>query len=300
MPRPTSPGRPAPLLVLSLVVALAALMVVVTRAGDLPDGDASRVVLPDLGAPAGTAPPPTVPGALDAAAYLVLDVDSGAVLAAYNPEARLAIGSIGKLMTAHVVMQAGEPDRIVTIPPLDLAADESAIGLRPGEQQRRDVLVRAMLIVSANDAARALAIDVAGSEQAFVDRMNEAADDLGLDDTRFANPVGLDDPAQHSTARDVARLAVRVLDDPELGAVVSRRSAVLHGSSHAATNDLLSTYDGADGIKTGHTSDAGWCIVASATRAGRRVVAVVLGSSSEEGRDSAARTLLDAGFASPE
>src|SRR5690606_24956979 len=107
------------------------------------------------------------------------------------------------LLTAEVVMRAGAPDRTVVVPELKVASDESAIGLRPGEQQRRDVLLRAMLIVSANDAAQALAVDVAGSTDAFVERMNDAAERLGLHDTRAANPVGLDAPGQHSSAHDV-------------------------------------------------------------------------------------------------
>jgi serine-type D-Ala-D-Ala carboxypeptidase (penicillin-binding protein 5/6) len=153
-----------------------------------------------------------------------------------------------------------------------------------------------MLVASANDAARTLAVDVAGNEHSFVRMMNAEAAAAGLDATRYANATGLDDPAQHSSAADVAHLARDLMRDPVFRQIVAAQSTTLNGSALPATNDLLGTYPGADGIKTGHTDEAGWCIAASATRDGRSIVAAVLGAPTEQARDDAARALLDYGF----
>lgn len=276
--------------------------------GQLTDGTtASSTPTPTRPAPAGTETAATQSGngdtgtasppGVDAAAYLVADPATGEVLAELAGDEPRGIGSITKLMTAWVVMQAGNLDDTAGVPPLDPDSEESRIGLEPGTVYRRDVLLRAMLIVSASDAARALAVDVAGSEEAFVDMMNDEAAALGLDGTHFAGPVGLDHPDNHSTARDVARLAMLLMQDPTFRETAARRDATLHGETIPATNDLLTSYPGADGIKTGHTDEAGWCIAASATREGRQFVVVVLGSSTRESRNAAATTLLDWAFA---
>jgi D-alanyl-D-alanine carboxypeptidase len=236
-----------------------------------------------------------VPG-VSAGAYAVLDVGTGEFLAARDLHGRHHVASLMKLLTAWVVMQAGEPDKSVTVPEMDIAADESAIGLREGEVQRRDVLLRSMLIASANDAARALAVDVGGSEHAFVERMNDAARELGLDDTHVDNPVGLDSDGQYSSAHDIVVLGEQLMRDPTFRATVQRQEARLHGDVFAATNDLLGSYDGADGIKTGHTDGAGWCVLASANRDGRHIIAIVLGARDERARDGDAAKLLDWAF----
>lgn len=229
-------------------------------------------------------------------AYVVFDGSSRRVLAVHNPDIRRPVGSIVKLMTAHVVFEAGNPGRRVSVPPIRLAEDETSVELRQGEVQRRDVLTRAMLIASAGDAASALAKDVAGTPAAFAARMNEAANEMGLENTAFKNPNGLDAPGQYSSARDVTDLAYRLMQRPQVRATVSRGTARLHGRSFAATNDLLGVYPGADGVKTGHTDEAGWCVAASARRGGRRIFVTVLGAETRERRARAARQLLDWGF----
>jgi D-alanyl-D-alanine carboxypeptidase (penicillin-binding protein 5/6) len=234
-----------------------------------------------------------------AEAYVVLDADTGRPLAAVDADERRPVGSLAKLMTAHLALRAGDPDRAVTVPALDVAGDESQVGLVPGSVERRETLIEATLVASANDAARTLAVDVGGDETAFVEMMNDEAAALGLDDTRYANPAGLDDAAQWSTAHDVAVLADRLMDDAAFRAVVDEPSVSIDARDHASTNDLLGVYAGADGIKTGHTDEAGWCIAASATRDGRRVIVVVLGAPTESARDDAATTLLDWAFATP-
>ena len=231
-----------------------------------------------------------------ASAYLVLDAETGQALAAVDADEHRPVGSLVKLMTAHLVLEAGAPDDPVTVPALDVGGDESQIGLVPGEVQRRDTLVAATLVASANDAARALAVDVGGDEAAFVEMMNAEAEDLGLDDTHYTDPAGIEDEGQWSTAHDVAVLADRLMDDAGFRALVDDPSVTVDGLAHPATNDLLGSYSGADGVKTGHTGGAGWCIAASATRDGRRVIVVVLGAPTEEARDASATTLLDWAF----
>ena len=164
---------------------------------------------------------------------------------------------------------------------------------------QRDLLIRAMLIVSANDAARMLALDIAGGEPQFAEQMNQMAGALGLANTRAANVTGLDAEGQFSTASDMTRLAALLMTNASFQLTVRRTDAVLNEISYPATNDLLTLYPGADGIKTGRTTAAGWCIVASATRNNRRIIATVLGAPTEEARNAAATALLDWGFTQP-
>ena len=237
---------------------------------------------------------------VDARAYVVFDQLAGRSLASTNAGDRLPVGSLMKLLNAYVAYRAGDPDRAV-VAPADLggADDESVIGIRAGQVITRGVLIRAMVKVSANDAARLLARDIAGSEERYAELMNDAAADLDLADTHAANATGLDADGQFSSADDLITLGTHLLRDATFRQTVSEPTAELDGHTFANTNDLLGTYEGADGIKTGHTSRAGWCIVASATREGRRIVVAVLGAPTEEGRDDAARTLLDWAFAQP-
>jgi D-alanyl-D-alanine carboxypeptidase (penicillin-binding protein 5/6) len=240
-------------------------------------------------------PPANVPE-VDARSYIVFDVATGTVLAERNADQPAAVGSLIKLLTAYVVMEAGDAERAVTVPVLELDPQESQIGLIAGEVYSRAVLLRAMLIVSANDAARTLAIDVGGSEEQFVTMMNAAASELGLQATVARNPTGLDADGQQSTARDVLVLARTLMADPTFRATVARVDAGLHGQRFPATNDLLRAYDGADGIKTGRTTGAGFCLAGAATRGGRQVFVVVLGASSDEARLASSTALLDWAF----
>ncbi len=247
---------------------------------------------------AAPAPPTTTVPAVDAAAYAVYDMSSGEVLAAKRRNARLPVGSLIKLLTAHVAYAAGQPAKIVTVPDNPLIdPDESNIGLIPGEEFQRDLLIRAMLIVSANDAARALAADIAGDEAAYAEKMNAAAGELGLHDTHAANVTGLDAEGQYSSAMDMIRLGTRLMSNPTFQLTVNRVDAVLHDLRHPTTNDLLTMYPGADGIKSGRTTQAGWCLLGSASRDGRRIVVAVLGAPTEAARNEAVVALLDWAFA---
>jgi D-alanyl-D-alanine carboxypeptidase len=242
---------------------------------------------------------PTGAPTVDARAFAIYDEDAGRQLASSNADDRLPVGSLMKLLNAYVAYRAGEPQKAVVAPDGLGGADESVIDIRAGQAITRGVLIRAMLKVSANDAARLLALDIAGSEERYAEMMNDAAADLALVDTHAANATGLDADGQFSSANDLITLGTHLLRDATFRQTVSEPTANLNGQTFPNTNDLLGAYTGADGIKTGHTSDAGWCILASATREGRRIVVVVLGAPTEEGRDDAAQTLLDWGFAQP-
>ena len=174
--------------------------------------------------------------------------------------------------------------------------EESIIGIFPGQQLQRDTLTRAMIVVSANDAARALAVDIAGSEAGLAAQMNARAALLGLANTNAVNVTGLDADGQFSTANDMVRLAAFLMGNQTFQASARQLEATLNDETLPATNDLLRLYPGADGIKTGHTTQAGWCIVASANRAGRRIIVGVLGAPTEEARNAAATALLDWAF----
>jgi serine-type D-Ala-D-Ala carboxypeptidase (penicillin-binding protein 5/6) len=293
------PARSLQAFLISGLVALLAIAGVTAMTAAVTDAVGSpqaEIVPPTSGPQAQTVPPTRDVPPVPAAAYVVLDGDTGEPLASHNADQPRPVASLTKLMTARLVLDAGELEHTATVPPMEIAGDESQAGLEPGDQASRGELLQAMLVASANDAARTLAVDVAGDEGRFVSMMNAEAAATGLDATRYANPVGLDDPAQHSSAADVAHLARDLMQDPTFRDIVAAQSTTLNGSELHTTNDLLGAYPGADGIKTGHTDEAGWCIAASATRDGRTVVAVVLGAPTEQARNAAARTLLDYGF----
>lgn len=272
---------------------------VATATPSIDTASTSTIATPSTVPPAGTPVSPAPIDGIDARTYGVYDLSAGRWLAGSGVDTPAAVGSIMKLLTAYVVMQAGDPGRIVTVPPMALDPMESAIGLYEGEQLPRDVLLRAMLIVSANDAARVLARDVGGDEATFVQMMNQAAQQLGLTGTVAGNPTGLDTGGAQSTVRDIVSLSSVLLQDESFRATVARTSAKLHGETIPASNDLLTTYRGADGIKTGTTTDAGHCLAASATRDGRQIIVVVLGSAGDESRVAAASALLDWAFTQP-
>lgn len=263
---------------------------------------------PSTATPTTPAPPPatTIPvdpnavPAVEAAAYAVYDGRTGTMLASSQADVPLPVASLMKLLVAQTAYAAGAPTKIVIAPPGLLIDDaESRIGITEGQELPRDLLIRAMLIVSANDAARLLALDIAGGEAQFAELMNQQAANLGLTNTHAVNASGLDQDGQYSTADDMTRLAVFLMNNATFQLTVKRTDATLNGQLYPASNDLLTKYPGADGVKTGHTTQAGWCIVASALRDGRRIFVTVLGAPTEAARDAAATNLLDWGFAQP-
>ena len=227
---------------------------------------------------------------------MVYDVGSQHWLAEQEADTPRPVGSLMKLLTAFVVMQAGDPTHVATVPPMQLDPAESAIGLYEGQRLSREVLLRAELIVSANDASRTLALDVGGSEEGFVTMMNQAAQALGMVNTVAVNSVGLDAVGAHSTPRDMVVIATILMEDPTFRTTVARTDARMNGQHFNATNKLLTSYEGATGVKTGHTTDAGYCLVGSATRGDRSVIVAILGAPSDRTRIDGASTLLDWAF----
>jgi D-alanyl-D-alanine carboxypeptidase len=236
------------------------------------------------------------PPHIEAAAYAVYDVGSQRWLAELDADTPRPVGSLMKLLTAYVVMQAGDPTHVATVPVMHLDPAESAIGLYAGQRLQRDVLLRAELIVSANDASRTLALDVGGTEEGFVTMMNQAGQALGMNNTVAVNSVGLDAEGAHSSPRDMVVIATTLMRDPTFRATVARTDARMNGQHFAATNKLLTSYEGATGVKTGHTTDAGYCLVGSATRGDRSVIVAVLGAPSDTARIASASALLDWAF----
>lgn len=254
---------------------------------------------PTIVAPISITTPTVGVPSIDAKAYAVYDVTNDRWLAESGADTPMPVGSVMKLLTSYVVLQAGDLSKVVTVPKLTVDIDESAIGLYQGEQLPRDVLLRAMLIVSANDAARTLATDVGGSIEGFVAQMNAAAQQLGLTNTVAANPIGLDAAGAHSSAHDMISLAALLMQNETFREAVIKPSANLHGQTFSATNGLLTTYRGATGVKTGRTTQAGYCLIGSATRDGRSLIVAVLGAQTEDSRLRGAASLLDWGFTQP-
>jgi D-alanyl-D-alanine carboxypeptidase (penicillin-binding protein 5/6) len=242
---------------------------------------------------AAAAPPPSVQGA----AAIVVDARDGHVMYARRPDERRAIASTTKLMTALLVLERARPREVFTAPPYHAAPAESRIDLAAGERMRVADLLKALLLESANDAAVTLARGVSGGTARFVTAMNRTAERLGLRDTSYANPIGLDDPGGYSTARDLASLASRLMHIRRFARIVDLPAARLHSGARPRVvenrNLLIGEYPFVTGVKTGHTSRAGYVLVGAAGAGrGGRVVTVVLGEPSEGARDSDTLALL--------
>ena len=216
---------------------------------------------------------------LMAKSALLVDLDSGQTLYSLRPDVPLPPASTAKLMTALIVLQQADLDNVVTISPVAAATPGSRMGLTAGQTLTVRDLLYGLLLPSGNDAAVALAEHVAGSEASFVELMNEQAALLGLQATHFAGPHGMDADGQTGrTATDLSRIAQAALEYPLFTQIVATPAAEVGGLSLTNTNELLGKYPGADGIKTGTSDAAGKCLVASTTRQGHRLVAIVLGS----------------------
>jgi D-alanyl-D-alanine carboxypeptidase (penicillin-binding protein 5/6) len=246
--------------------------------------------------PATDAGPPD----LDAAAWILLDPRDGERLAAHDPARKRPIASTTKLMTAYLALDQLPLDKELTVPPYAAGPAESTAGLMEGEHLTVRDLLTAMLLPSANDAAETVAVGIGGTESDFVGEMNDAAADLGLERTSYANPIGLDDPDNYSTASDLATLALKLRENPTFRHIVRRPEATLKSGSMErvleTTNTLLLSDPSVDGVKTGHTLGAGYVLVASAKRKGIPLLSVVLGAPSEAERDADTERLLDYGY----
>lgn len=238
---------------------------------------------------------------LTARSAVLIEASTGTPIYGRAAGSERPIASTTKLMTALLTLRREPLSRVFTVPHYAASPAESQIGLRPGERIRVDDLLRALLLPSANDAAETLAVGVAGSRGGFVNAMNREARRLGLQRTHYSTPVGLDDPGNFSDAYDLARLAIIVRRNRFFAHTVDQPSAVLRSGSHrrvvVTRNHLVRTVPWVNGVKTGHTSGAGYVLVASATRQGMTLVSVVLGTPSESARDADSLRLLRYGFA---
>ena len=238
---------------------------------------------------------------LDAKAWILIDPRDDSVLASKAPNKRLPIASTTKLMTAYLALKNLKPKQMIKAPAYHPSASaEIELGLRPGEKMRVRDLLYGLLLPSASDAAETLAVGVAGSTQAFVDRMNEAARQLGLTDTSYANPIGLDDPDNYSSAHDLVTLASILLRNKLFARIVDTPAATLSSGDHPRTvtsrDTLLNSVPWINGVKTGHTLGAGYVLVGSGTQDSTTLISAVLGTPSESARDADTLRLLRYGF----
>ena len=238
---------------------------------------------------------------VEARAWVLVDARTGEVLASHAAARRLPIASTTKLMTAYVALQELPLNRIVRAAPYEAIYGESLLELPAGERVSVRDLLAGLLMRSGNDSAEDLALAAAGSEPAFVAEMNRRAAALGLADTHYANPVGLDQRGNYSTAADLAALTRRLLRIPVFARIVDSPTLVLRSLRPPRrienSNDLLRMEPWVNGVKTGHTFDAGYVLVAAGERKGVELVSVALGAPTEEARYRANLELLDYGFA---
>lgn len=271
---------------------------------------ASRLFLPSLVAalvvaasPIASAqsPVPAAPS-LGATSYVLVDYHSDTVVAEQDARARVEPASITKLMTSYVVFSEIADGNLslsdeVLISEKAWRTEGSRMFIEVGTRVSVEELLKGVIIQSGNDASVALAEHVGGTEEVFADMMNEAARELGMVDTQYVNATGLPHPDQYTTARDVARLADALISRfPDFYGWYSEREYTYNGIRQHNRNRLLWRDPSVDGLKTGHTESAGYCLVTSAMRDGMRLISVVMGTDSEDARATASQALLNYGF----
>lgn len=220
---------------------------------------------------------------VSARSAILINADTGEVLYAKNEKERLPMASTTKIMTALLALEtAALDDRCVTITDEMVRVEGSSMGLQVGDQLSLKSLAAGMMMVSGNDAANSIAIAISGSKEDFAEKMNQRAEDIGMNDTHFVTPSGLDDEEHYSTAYDMALLASAALANPDFAEIVKEKNYTVSYISPEQSrrfsnhNRLLSMYEGCIGVKTGFTKKSGRCLVSAAERDGIRLVAVTL------------------------
>ena len=243
--------------------------------------------------------PPSIVGR----SWMLADLSSGQVLVAQKSDERVEPASLTKLMTAYVVFQAlrdkkVSPDQQVNVSERAWRAPGSRMFIQPRRPVSVDELIRGMVVQSGNDACIALAEAVAGNEEVFVQMMNREAARLGMKGTRFMNSTGLPDPQHYTTANDLYVLTTALISEypKEYAQYYSQKEFRYNNITQPNRNRLLWLDPSVDGVKTGHTEAAGYCLIASSNRGGRRLVSVLLGSTSESTRAQESQKLLNWGF----
>jgi serine-type D-Ala-D-Ala carboxypeptidase (penicillin-binding protein 5/6) len=243
---------------------------------------------------------------INAAAYVVVEATSGQVIADNNSKKRRDPASLTKLMTAYVVFDALYQKQInlsqrLRMPERAWKAEGSRLSIQPGTPVTAEDLVRGLVIHSANDAAIALAISVAGNESEFVARMNREAKRLGMEDTNFLNPTGLSQQGHYSSAHDLTVLSLALMREyPQYMKFFSEKSFTLGGTNYENRNRMLALDPTVDGLKTGFTEAAGWCLVTTVKRSPRRLLVVLLGAPNEAARIAETQKIVDWAFAAYE
>ena len=247
------------------------------------------------------------PPALPAKAWLLMDYDSGEILAAANADEPLPPASLTKMMTSYLVEQSLTSGKLKETDLVTVSenawcrgsSSESCMYLPLNSQATVIDILRGIIIQSGNDASKAIAEHMAGSEAGFAKLMNEEAKRLGMTRTQFANPTGLPDPAHKSSARDLAILARAIIhDSSKYYSIYAERDFKFNGIKQGNRNALLYTDPTVDGLKTGHTAEAGYCLVTSSKRNELRLITVILNTNSAQARADLSRTLLGWGFSS--
>ena len=242
------------------------------------------------------------PPELGADSYILMDVQSGRVLVAKNPDKRVAPASLTKMMTAYIAdreMEAGRlsMDEETTVSVNAWKTGGSRMFLKEDTRVTVRELMNGIIVQSGNDASVALAEHIAGGEGSFAQMMNQQASQLGMDNTHFTNATGLPSPDMHTTARDMALLSIaKIRHFPDTYDLYSKRHYTYNGIRQPNRNRLLWRDRSVDGLKTGHTDEAGYCLAASARRDGMRLVSVVMGTASDEARARESQQLLNYGF----
>lgn len=254
---------------------------------------------------ASTAPVPHVvphPPKVAAKSYILMDYDSGAILASKAPDKKVEPASLTKMMTAYIVYNELKQGNIhlddqVTISKKAWQMPGSKMFIEVGKKVKVSDLIKGMDIQSGNDATVALAEHIAGSEETFTELMNRYAQKLGMKNSHFDNATGLPSPEHYSTARDLALLARAIIHDfPEQYKIYAEKKFTFNGITQYNRNKLLWQDPSVDGLKTGHTLSAGYCLVASAKRGNMRLISVVLGTDSTSKRVQESQKLLNYGF----
>jgi D-alanyl-D-alanine carboxypeptidase (penicillin-binding protein 5/6) len=281
-----------------LTIPLALLSLVSSCGGD--PGPRTRAQPVSLAPPPRAIPraaiPRTPPPQVAAESSIVLDYASGRVLYAKNADLPRPVASTQKIITALTVVDAGRLDQTVVIEPSDGACEPTKLYLKPGECYTRRELLKALMVKSGNDVARALARDVGGSQEQFAALMNHKCRQLGMRQSYFVNPHGLPDPGQMSTARDIAIAARAAYRDPIIRSFASTRQYTFQYSGGRTrvlenTNRLLKRVPYCDGMKTGTTNAAGRCLVTTGSLGGRAAIVVVLKSTSRAVWDDSEKLL---------
>lgn len=241
---------------------------------------------------------------VNAKSMILVEASTGEVLAENNADEKLSIASVTKIMTLLLIMEAIEEGKIkledmVSVSEHAMSMGGSTMFLEAGEELSVHEMIKGIAVASANDGCVAMAEHLTGSEEAFVEMMNKRAKELGMENTQFMNTNGLDEEGHYSSARDVAKMSRELIKHEKIFEYTTIWTGMMHNDKFelANTNKLIRFYQGANGLKTGSTDEAGCCLSATAKRDNMQLIAVVLGAPSSKDRFDGARALLDYGFA---